>query len=789
MKNFNRAAVLFLFFLSGCQNFVKIDYRPYEKGKPVQAIIKNSHQGAVTCLAVTTDSRFIISGSFDKTVKIWLTDGTFVKSISTGSLVNAVAFNPNGNTIIAGLADKTIQIWTLDGVKLRTCTGHNAEITSLAVAPDGSFFVSASKDKTVKVWDPSGNLANNIQAHDDVVSAVKASSSIPFLNEIVSASWDGTIKVWSAIGDFLLLTIKDDDQQGNFVESIAVSRDGQYIAAGYSDGSIKLWSRSGTLIKKLVGHTDYVKSLAITKDNRTVISGSADNSIIIWNTNGNIIKTLKEHRGIVRDIQLVPSGENFVSASSDDTIKIWSPNGTLLKTLSFGSAQVSGIAASSDLRTFFTAMDDGTLRLWNTAGETFRTIRGLKKIVTNISITADNKIITVNEDNILDVRSMGGSLIGSVNLNKNKVNCFTVSPVDQQIYAGLSDNSIKIWDMSGNPVRTFKAHDNQVTAIAVTPHGRFILSASKDNTLKIWSLGGKVKFVYKDLTNEISSIQVSPDSKYFLTESSDKICRLWSMKGEILCTIDEDISAVCFLPDPGFLAVKDSDDNLSVRNYKGETITNYTDIEEISEMRPVITMKNDKKRGRYIVAKNQDNKMVIFNARSFNYIKLQFSEKSFFFQDNFGYFDCPRDIIKTTKIARGFTLYDLDQYDKLFFRKNVFDYFMMNKILTNRSIETVIDNQYSIIIIEPADRISVHTNSLMLKFTIDKPDIKLKNLYVKVNARKYKFKKYKPLDTDPAGTYQIKINLNHGNNTIYCGYIDAASRLEIKSEKINIINN
>jgi hypothetical protein len=235
--------------------------------------------------------------------------------------------------------------------------------------------------------------------------------------------------------------------------------------------------------------------------------------------------------------------------------------------------------------------------------------------------------------------------------------------------------------------------------------------------------------------------------------------------------------------------VKETNDTLTVMDYKGQTITNFHGIEEISDMRPLVILKNDSNKGKYIVARDSDHKMIIFNARSFNYIKLLFNDSSFFFQDNFGYFDCPRDLIKTTKIAKGFTLYDLDQYDKLFYRKNVFDYFMANKILTNNNIETVIENLASINIIEPLDRISVHTNSLILKLTIDKTNINLNNLYVKVNARKYKFgKNYKPLGTDLAGTYQIKINLNHGNNTIYCGYIDDSSKLEIRSEKINIFN-
>jgi WD40 repeat protein len=821
MKNFNRALILILFLLSGCSNFTRIDYTSYERGKSTQAIIKSGHQRAVGCLAVTTDSRFIITGSFDKTIKIWLADGTFVKSINTGAIVNAVAFNPYGNFIIAGLSDKTIQIWTFDGIKYRTVIGHNAEITSLDVEPGGGFFVSGSKDKTIKIWDPYGNLLNNIQAHDDAVSKIKVTSSFPF-KEILSASWDGTIKIWSTWGA-LLSTIKEENSDGNYVESLAVSEDGQHIVAGYSDGIIKLFSRDGTLVKRFIGHTDYVKSLALTKNNQTIISGSADNSIIIWNTNGNIVKNLRNHKGIVRDIQLLPNGENFISASADDTIKIWYTNGYLVKTLSFQNSQISAIAASPDLRTIFTAWDDNSIKIWNTTGEIIRTIRGLKKPAEKIIITPDNKIVTADEENKLDVWSMGGRLLGSINGNR-AVDCFTVSPVDSQIFTGLPDYHITTWDSAGNFLRTFKAHDNQITALAVTPIGNNILSASKDKTLKIWSLGGKAKFIYTNLAYEIKSIQVSTDSKFFLTESSDKTYQLWSMKGYITNKYNDDIATVCFTPNPGFLLVKKNNDTMSVRNYLGEIITNLNEIEDISEMKPFSTSAN-KNTGKYIVAKNANNKLIIFNARSYNYIKLLFDDKTFFFQDNFGYYDCPREIVKTTKIAKGFTLYDLEQYDKLFYRKNVFDYFLANKMLAKNNIEAVLDNQYVINIIEPIDNISVSTNSLNVGFTIDKQNfnpldvlfsadkqIDLNNLYVKVNARTYKFKyTYKKITTtttsttkkgksktktisklvkiEPTSPYTMKVFLNHGNNAIYCGYIDSAKKIEIRSKKITIFNN
>ena len=113
--------------------------------------------------------------------------------------VNSVAFSPDGSKIISGSSDKTIRVWDAStGIEmLPPLRGHDGSILSVAFSPNGSKIISGSDDKTIRVWDSStgAEMLPPFRGHHDAIHSVAFS---PDGAKIISGSHDRTIRVWDA---------------------------------------------------------------------------------------------------------------------------------------------------------------------------------------------------------------------------------------------------------------------------------------------------------------------------------------------------------------------------------------------------------------------------------------------------------------------------------------------------------------------------------------------------------------------------------------------------------------
>ncbi len=96
------------------------------------------------------------------------------------SVINAIAFNPNGRTLAVALTanSNTVDIWdAATGEGVLTLIGHNGGVTSMAFSPNGETLLTGSEDKTLELWDmTNGQPLRRFQGHRTSVKSVAFSA-------------------------------------------------------------------------------------------------------------------------------------------------------------------------------------------------------------------------------------------------------------------------------------------------------------------------------------------------------------------------------------------------------------------------------------------------------------------------------------------------------------------------------------------------------------------------------------------------------------------------------------
>ncbi|MCA2694109.1 MULTISPECIES: serine/threonine-protein kinase [unclassified Microcystis] len=295
------------------------------------------HSHLVTSVVYSPDGRYLASGSYDDTIKIWeVATGKQLRTLPGHSdSVRSVVYSPDGRYLASGSVDKTIKIWEVaTGKELRTLTGHSRGVSSVAYSPDGRYLASGSGDKTIKIWEvETGKELRTLTGHSIGVLSVAYSPDGRYL---ASGSYDydkgdkgdkiiktiKTIKIWEVATGKELRTLTG---HSNGVTSVAYSPDGRYLASGSWDDTIKIWEvATGKELRTLTGHYGEVYSVAYSPDGRYLASGSGDNTIKIWEVaTGKELRTLTGHSSGVLSVVYSPDGRYLASGSWDNTIKIW----------------------------------------------------------------------------------------------------------------------------------------------------------------------------------------------------------------------------------------------------------------------------------------------------------------------------------------------------------------------------------------------------------------------------------------------------------------------------------
>ncbi|KAJ8123922.1 hypothetical protein ONZ43_g239 [Nemania bipapillata] len=271
----------------------------------------DNQSSCVNSATFSTDGSLIATGSVDQIVRIWdvskETEEIRLTLDGHTGCINCVRFSQNGKLIISGSDDMTIKLWdAITGAECITLKGHTKKVMAVGFSPDSRLVVSGSEDKTVRVWNPkTGAMLSVLRDHTSGINSVLFSPNSKIL---ASSSFDDEVRLWDT--DTWSLQGKLDDFEEDVISGTLATRrsyDFDVLSAEYSTQS--------------KGHSERVTRIVLSPDGQWLASGSEDATIKIWR---NHIEhwALKGHSSAINDLAISPDSCLLASCSSDRTLRL-----------------------------------------------------------------------------------------------------------------------------------------------------------------------------------------------------------------------------------------------------------------------------------------------------------------------------------------------------------------------------------------------------------------------------------------------------------------------------------
>ncbi|HEX7184346.1 MAG TPA: hypothetical protein VF756_21130, partial [Thermoanaerobaculia bacterium] len=552
------------------------------------------HTGRISGVAIL-DGRRIVSGSFDKTLRLWDGEsGEGLRAIEVQALVGAVA-RVDSRRVLSGSGDSMVRLWDLEtGECLRHFPGHSGWINALA-AWDGRRALSASDDRTLRVWDlESGDTLHVLQGHRDKVTAAAVLDG----RLALSGAADGEIRLWNLetgapAGELVGHT--------GAITALAVLDETRVVSSSFTDGTVRLWDLETRQPLRTLGDAfSTVTALAALDRRRVVVVSGLKSTLEIWDVEtGGTLRAIQIHTALPSAVAVL-NERRAVSASDDGTLRVWDLEAREATPSPGAHSMMVAAAAALDGARAVSAGYNGDLRIWDLESgrllhstppqSGFRVFAILQRA--SLVLASEQKVLIREIESGRDVQSLeappggidafaargpravSGTRSGSVYLwdlesggapRRLGAHLDIVETVclvdDRRAVSGSLDSTLRIWDLEsagGEPVRVLQGHEQLISVVKPLDE-HHVLSGSSDCTLWLWNVEsgeGRLILGHTDWVNDLTVLS----ERQVVSASKDWTVKIWDLEtGQILAafTLDTAATVVAFSPERRTLVVGD----------------------------------------------------------------------------------------------------------------------------------------------------------------------------------------------------------------------------------------
>ena len=281
------------------------------------------------------------------------------------------------------------------------------------------------------------------------------------------------------------------------VEALAISPDGDKLAAVDEKDKTATIFRASTAVLGTVAHDDWLKSAAFSPDGRLPVTASWDQTLRIWDSAD--VKELVRlpHPGIVEDVAFSQDGRCLASGSG---------------------AKSAGPGKNS--------RQQGWLRVWAIASGAPPSLRE----VTNVVLGGDAANIAFDPQ----ARYIAATCFGTVPVFRNPggreewraeeesaVEEIAFSPDGKYLACGVFDGYAYLYDFQTRRLAgTFGGRGDGVRRVAFTPDSAHLITGGSDDTVRAWNIetGGELRRI-----SAASRLAVTPDGRRIVTANGSAI--------------------------------------------------------------------------------------------------------------------------------------------------------------------------------------------------------------------------------------------------------------------------